>query len=276
MTIPTPEQTAAWTDADYFAFDAVNASSLKQLAKNPLMYKHRLLNPIPKTSSMVLGSAVHCLVFEPLEFEKRYAVTALNKRTKLYKEWAAEQGDKDILTEAEHDKALQTALCVSEHPMMSELLAHPGTQVERAIVWQGLFGPCKAKIDLLHYSDEHGLIIIDLKTTSGDLDEHTLTHTMGRYLVHLQLYHYRHAACALLDLPYYAVEKMRLGALYVQTSAPHDTVLCELSPNTIMASADLYKDLADLYEGCKTMGLWPGYDKVRTVDIPDYYTTIKK
>ena len=63
MTIPTFEQTAAWTDADYFAFDAVNASSLKQLAKNPLMYKHRLLNPIPKTA-LVLYDAVcsHCPV----------------------------------------------------------------------------------------------------------------------------------------------------------------------------------------------------------------------
>ena len=37
-------------------------------------------------------------------------------------------------------------------------------------------------------------------TTGSALDEHSLTHSMGRYLVHLQLYHYWQAACALFEL----------------------------------------------------------------------------
>jgi len=279
MSIPTHIETANWADEQYFAFEAVNATALKQLARNPMLYQHHLANPTKKTASMVLGSATHCLTFEPYAWAERYAVwDGGSRRTKAYKEWAEahEAEGLEILTTDEHARALETAEAASKHPLLSELLIAKGTQVERAIVWQGLFGPCKAKLDLLHYSDEHGLVIVDLKTTSSDLDAHTLTHTMGRYLVHLQLYHYLHAACVLLNVDLGDIERVRLVALYAQTSAPHDVVACELGPETIMQTADLYRDLADLYDGCKTMGFWPGYTPVRTVEVPSYYTTIKK
>ena len=277
--IPSHVETANWSDAEYFAFPAMNATALKQLAKSPQLYQHHLAHPKPKTSSMVLGSATHCLTFEPYAWAERYAVwEGGSRRTKAYKEWAEahEAEGLEVITAEEHARALETAEAASKHPLLSELLIAKGTQVERAIVWQGLFGPCKAKIDLLHYSDKHGLIIVDLKTTSSDLDEHSLTHTIGRYLVHLQLWHYLHAACMLLDVDMGNVDRVRLVALYAQTSAPHDVVACELGPETMMDTADFYRDLADLYEGCKTMGYWPGYNPQRTVEVPSYYTKLKK
>ncbi len=277
--IPSHIETANWSDAEYFAFPAMNATALKQLAKSPQLYKHHLKNPKPKTSSMVLGSATHCLTFEPYAWAERYAVwDGGSRRTKAYKEWAEahEAEGLEVITADEHVRALETAEAASKHPLLSELLIAKGTQVERAIVWQGLFGPCKAKIDLLHYSDKHGLVIADLKTTSSDLDEHSLTHTIGRYLVHLQLWHYVHAACMLLDVDLGNVDRLRLVAVYAQTSAPHDVVACELGPETMMQTADLYRELAALYEGCTTMGYWPGYSPQRTVEVPHYYTTIKK
>jgi hypothetical protein len=277
--IPSHTETANWSDAEYFAFPAMNATALKQLSKSPQLYQHHLKNPKPKTSSMVLGSATHCLTFEPYAWAERYAVwDGGSRRTKAYREWAEahEAEGLEVITAEEHARALETAEAASKHPLLSELLIAKGTQVERAIVWQGLFGPCKAKIDLLHYSDKHGLVIVDLKTTSSDLDEHTLTHTIGRYLVHLQLWHYLHAACMLLDVDLGNVDRLRLVAVYAQTSAPHDVVACELGPETMMQTADLYRELAALYEGCNTMGYWPGYSPQRTVEVPHYYTTIKK
>ena len=40
MSYPTKEHTALWSDAEYFAYDAVNASSLKHLVKSPQRYQH--------------------------------------------------------------------------------------------------------------------------------------------------------------------------------------------------------------------------------------------
>ena len=277
-TLPTPEECATWTDAEYFAYDAVNASALKELVKSPKLYQHSLSVKKPPTLNMVLGSAIHCLTFEASEFELRYAIwEGGSRRTKAYKEWAAEQATagRAVLTESEHMTALEVARAATRHPLMLELLGHPGTHVERAIVWDGYFGRSKAKVDLLHYSEEHGLIVLDLKTTGSALDEHSLTHSMGRYLVHLQLYHYWQAACALFDLDAGETYDARLIALYAETSAPHDTVACELGPETLAQVHTLYLDLAETYDECATLGNWPGYQQQRLVEIPAYYTQQK-
>jgi len=277
-TLPTPEECATWTDAEYFAYDAVNASALKELVKSPKLYQHSLTTQKPPTLNMVLGSAIHCLTFEASEFLLRYAIwEGGSRRTKAYKEWAAEQATagRAVLTESEHMTALEVARAATRHPLMLELLGHPGTHVERAIVWDGYFGRSKAKVDLLHYSEEHGLIVLDLKTTGSALDEHSLTHSMGRYLVHLQLYHYWQAACALFDLDAGETYDARLIALYAETSAPHDTVACELGPETIAQVKNLYLDLVATYDECTTLGNWPGYQQQRLVEIPAYYTQQK-
>ena len=277
-TLPTPEECATWTDEDYFAYDAVNASALKELVKSPKLYQHSLSVKKPPTINMVLGSAIHCLTFEASEFELRYAIwEGGSRRTKAYKEWAsgvAAEG-RAILTESEHMNALEVARAATRHPLLLELLGHPGTHVERVIVWDGLFGVCKAKLDLLHYSEEHGLIVGDLKTTGNALDEHSLTHLMGRYLVHLQLYHYWQAACALFGLPVNVMQNARLIALYAETSAPYDTVACELGPETIEQVKSLYYDLAETFHECQRLNSWPGYQRERLVEIPAYYTQQK-
>lgn len=278
MTLPTHEETATWTDAEYFAFEAVNASSLKELVKSPKQYVHRKAHPKPKTLNMVLGSAIHCMTFEAVHFPSRYAVwEGESRRTKAYREWKERQAmaGREVITESEQETARAVAEAASRHPLLLDLLGHPGTQVERAIVWEGKFGPCKAKLDLLHYSPEHGLVIVDLKTTSGELDEHTLTHTMGRYLVHLQLWHYFHAACALYDLEPDNVFGARLIALYAETSAPHDVVACELGPETVEDCKTLYYDLASVYNDCEELGHWPGYQRERLIEVPAYYTQLK-
>lgn len=277
-TIPPPEVTALWSDAEYFAFDAVNASSLKQLVKSPKRYKHSLTEVRAPTINMTLGSAIHCLVFEPTAFAARYAVwDGESRRTKLYREWKERQAmtGRAVITEAEHEVALSVALSASRHPLLLELLGHSGTRLELPIVWEGVFGVSKAKVDLLHYSPEHGLIIVDLKTTGLELDEHTLQHNIGRYGVHLQLWHYFEAACAYFDLPTDDVYGAQLIALYAQTCAPFDTSACELGPETVAQVRSLYLDLAQVFSNCTSLGHWPGYPHERLIEVPSYYTQIK-
>jgi len=276
MSYPTKEQTALWSDAEYFAYDAVNASSLKHLVKSPQKYQWAKANPKPPTPTMTLGSAIHCLTFEPLAFTERYAVGENgSRRTKAYREWAEEQEGKAILTADEHEKALRTARAAAGHPLLNELLQHPGTQVERAMVWHGLFGLSKAKVDLVHNSPEHGIIVLDLKTTSSELDEHSITHTMGKWLVHLQLYHYMYAALAHFDISARMNTPVRLIALYARTSGPHEVAAFELGSQTLIDTHLLYENLAESFETCHTSGHWPGQPELRTIELPSYYSDIK-
>ena len=278
MNMPTPEDTLNWSDAEYFAFEAMNATSLKQLLKSPRQYQHHLRNPKPKTLNMVLGSAIHCMTFEPMHFDARYAVwDGESRRTKAYRDWKERQemAGRTCITVSEHETARRVAQAASRHPLMLDLLGHPGTQLERVIVWQGLFGLCKAKIDLLHCSEEHGLVVCDLKTTGTELDEHTLQQTMGRYAVHLQLWHYFEAACAYYGRTSEMTFDSRLMALYAQTAAPHDTTACELGPETVAQVRELYADLAQVYSSCTELGSWPGQPAERLIEVPAYYTQLK-
>lgn len=64
------------TRAEYDAIPAVNYSLLKSLAVSPLQCWHRHINPERQpqepTPEMELGTALHCAVLQPSEFDSRY------------------------------------------------------------------------------------------------------------------------------------------------------------------------------------------------------------
>ncbi len=64
-------------DAEYFAAPGLSNSGMSDLAVSPLRYWHLHLNPErpadEPTAEMQVGSALHCAVLEPSEFDKRYA-----------------------------------------------------------------------------------------------------------------------------------------------------------------------------------------------------------
>jgi hypothetical protein len=71
LAIPT------MTNAEYFAAPGLSNSGMKDLAISPLRFWHRWINPNAPLETpspeMQFGSAVHCLVLEPSEFDSRYA-----------------------------------------------------------------------------------------------------------------------------------------------------------------------------------------------------------
>jgi len=64
------------TDKEYFAFDAISQSSIKDFIENRKSYEYNHVLKIGEnkhTKAMDLGSLNHCLLFEPQEFHNRYA-----------------------------------------------------------------------------------------------------------------------------------------------------------------------------------------------------------
>ena len=81
---------------------SLSYSSLKNFAESPEMFIQYCLQERKQTDAMLFGTIVHCLVLEPMEFDKRYFVLddaqivseigGGNPRlTKVYKEWKALQ-----------------------------------------------------------------------------------------------------------------------------------------------------------------------------------------
>lgn len=69
----------------------LSSSALNQFLKSPNHYLAYVSKEIDPTPAMIFGSAVHCFILEPDEFESRYAISPkFDRRTKAGKEAHAE------------------------------------------------------------------------------------------------------------------------------------------------------------------------------------------
>lgn len=68
----------------YHAGPGISKSQLDDIAINPAVYLWRKHAPVDveKTAALDMGSALHCLLLEPEEFDKRFVVApSFNRRT---------------------------------------------------------------------------------------------------------------------------------------------------------------------------------------------------
>lgn len=180
-------------DESYFADSMyVTSSMLKQLRTGSTLQLEHYLNTEHKESeALLVGSAFHCYILEPEEFDKRYVYAPkIDKRTKAGKELYAEfletiKGRKPVPAHYEFAfESMQERL--SKHKNANLLLK--GAQ-EREVMhfWEDLETglKCKGKVDA-QGSD----YIVDLKTTSKKSDpvsfakfinDYNLTHQAAFY-----------------------------------------------------------------------------------------------
>ena len=60
---------------DYMQLDAVNISTLIHMLDGPKAYAHAISAGFDDSPAMAQGRALHCLVLEPDQFERRYVVS---------------------------------------------------------------------------------------------------------------------------------------------------------------------------------------------------------
>jgi len=158
---------------DYHAHPAISKSHLDQVARSPLHYWARYLDPnrvtIEPTPAMAIGSAVHTHVLELDQWDSQYAIApeSIDRRTKMGKaEWevftTAATG-RTVLSRADADLVMRMGHAVYSHPAAAMLLNMPG-KAETTHMWTDAATgiQCKCRPDWL---TDDGSLIIDLKTT---------------------------------------------------------------------------------------------------------------
>lgn len=90
-------------DEQYWKIDAINSSALKTFINDPIEYQNRYIKKVlqfKQSEAMNFGSALHCKVLEPEEFDNRFAVKpdGINLTTKTGKEWRENVGDKKVIS----------------------------------------------------------------------------------------------------------------------------------------------------------------------------------
>ena len=160
------------TYAEYDKIEGISNSKLSKIAISPAHYKLSLESPQKETDALRFGSLLHCLILDPQNFEKEFAIEPIvNKRTNAGKEFLEDfylkNEGKTIITEEQLELASILKDKLLQHPIASKLLSGKGEN-EVSLFWTddetGV--RCKCKIDRIKND-----IIIDLKTARSTKPE---------------------------------------------------------------------------------------------------------
>ena len=260
-------------NADYHAHPAISKSHLDLIARSPLHYWARYIDPkrvMPEpTPAMRLGSALHTHVLELHKWDREYVVApdGIDRRTKAGKEaWSAfeaEAAGKTVLSRDEADHVMHMGRAIHSHPAAAMLLNLPG-EAETTHVWTdantGL--GCKCRPDWL---TKDGSIVVDLKTTE-DASPAGFRKSIGQWRYGVQAAWYSWGLQEATGIRpaqfiFCAVEKK---APYAVACYAADEEMIQLGMETAM------RDLQRIAE-CRTAERWPGYsDQIEMISLPNW------
>lgn len=131
------------SNEDYHNGEGVSKSQLDFIEECPGLYQWVKNAPIDnnKTTSLDMGSAFHCLLLEPDEFEKRFLVPkSINRQTKAGREEYAEMLNhalalnQILITNEEKQKLLLMRDSAMAHPLAKWIIEEPG-YAEASVYW---------------------------------------------------------------------------------------------------------------------------------------------
>ena len=259
-------------NTDYHAHAAISKSHLDQVARSPLHYFARYLDPnrvVPEpTPAMAIGSAVHTHVLELDQWDARYvsAPDGIDRRTKAGKaEWEAfttAATGRTVLPKADADLVMRMAHSVFSHPAAAMLLALPG-KAETTHMWTdaatGL--QCKCRPDWL---TDDGRLLVDLKTTEDAGRGFAKSIAQWRYHVQSSWY---------LDGIEQATGTRPEQFLFlcVEKKAPYAVAVYAADAEMIAAGAQTAARDLDVLATCKAANAWPGYsDQIEPISLPPW------
>lgn len=234
---------------DYDAIDAVNYSTLKELARSPLHYRHRLDAPREQTKSMFRGSAAHTAILEPIEFMRRYVVFEGARRAgKAWEAFQEENAGKVILKEDEFNTAMAMRDAVQRCATAMAYLRRG--QHEAALAWTdpetGI--ACKGRPDFV--ADDN--TVVDVKTTR-DPSPFWFQRDVARLQYHVQ------AAFYVDGLAQITRRESRAVIIAVESAPPHDVAVYRLPDDEVLGPGrDAYRAMLTKLAECRRDNRWPG------------------
>ena len=245
------------TNKDYHSGPAISKSQLDDIAISPAVYQWRKNAPIDeeKLTALDMGTALHCLLLEPDEFEKRFIVAPeFNRRTNAGKEEeknflleCASTG-KTVMTFEEGRKLRLMRESVFAHPDARWLLEQDGYS-ESSIYWTDdeTSEQCRVRPDR-HIKNMP--VIFDVKKTAD----------INRFSAHAEEFRY-YVQDAMYSEAYEKTLNERPDFLFLIVS---DTIDCGRYPVRVQPLEDEWKAVGfehwhrDLrrYHQCKISNDW--------------------
>lgn len=258
-------------NADYHRHSAVSKSHLDQIARSPLHYWSRYLDPSridPEPSAaMLLGTALHTHVLELDQWDERYVAMpeGLKRTTKEGKatyETLLRDG-RQIIGHETYQQVLAMGRSILSHPAAAMLLQWPG-KAETTHMWiDGETGlECKCRPDWL---TDDGSMIVDLKTTR-DASPMGFRKSVGAFRYYVQ------SAWYLNGLEQATGRRPdQFIFICVESEPPYASAVYAADSEMIgLGYEHAMRDLR-LLADCKAADAWPGYsDQVEMIGLPGW------
>lgn len=257
-TMPFPE---------YAAIDAINWSTLKEMARSPAHYKHRVDNARADTHRLAEGRAVHTLLLEPDRFARDYAVFEGERRAgKVWEAFADANAGRTILKVAEYERCLAIRDSVKRNPLAAKYLAVGKAEVVLTWTDEATGLSCKARVDWLCTVD--GVtFLIDVKT-SADIEMRRFGNIAVRFGYHAQLAFYLRGLRANGALAVSSEARI----LAVEAEAPHDAGVFVVDDDTLYAGDAEVSALLARVKVCRETDAWPGqYEGETPLEMPRWW-----
>lgn len=250
---------------EYHNHPAVGSSGLKLLAASPLHYYSRYLDPErdpqKETPAMKLGSAWHCAVFEPGEFDNRYIAMpeGIERRTKEGKALWAEllATGKEPLSAGDMDRVLAMGRAANAHPAAQVLFAQRGLAEVSIFFDDPATGVrCKIRPDYMVPPCDlfpNGLII------DGKSCEDASPEGFARNAWNWEMYY--QAALYSDGFRKHFKTRARPEFLWLaqEKEPPYATAIYSASADLVNYGRRKVCPLLELYRRCSESGQWPGY-----------------
>jgi exodeoxyribonuclease VIII len=240
---------------EYAAIPAVSITRLKELARSPLHYQHRLT--VPKESgAMTLGTAAHMATLEPERFTSAVAVWTARtesgsmspRRGKAWDAFCAEHDGKLLLTEDEFVEASHIADAVRNDAVAIRYLRSGAAEV--SMRWDHRDRPCKGRADWITTIDGKP-VIVGLKT-ARDCRPFQFGAAAARLGYALQWAFYQDGYAAITG------QRARMVEIVVESEAPHAVVVYQIPDDVLEYGRDEYRRLISILDECEQAKSWPG------------------
>lgn len=220
-------------------------STLKNMGRSAAHYRYFADHGTESTAAMHLGTAIHNLVLE-----QGTGIVKFDGAARRGKAWEAFRAETDpdaiILTESEHETALEAARSVEAHPGAMHLLH--GLK-EKRIEWTLNGRTCRGTVDAVNGN------MVELKSTNDARPEFFSRLAMRlHYYAQLAWYvdGYNRARVA-------APVVERAFIVAVETAPPYVVQTFEVTQNALDFGRKQYHLWLEQLAVCEASGEWPGY-----------------
>ena len=215
---------------------------------------HSMQEDTTPTDAMNLGSALHCAFLEPELMPERVVVYEKRRVGKEWDEFKAEHAGKIILTTTYYEHLKGMVRSARKHPEIRKWSAKEGdVEVSRVTKIMGV--RVKGRVDKI--TDDP---LLDLKSSSADLDEDKFVSNIVKFGYHIQGAIYR----KIFDR-----ERFILGV--IESTPPYDAVPFELDKELLDFGWREAKMLISSWKYCCEKEHWPGRsEEIVTIGLPKW------